>query len=51
MANLFEEKLKSFMETKGIQGKHYVFSQSAIPWLKPRRPWAEGRKILLKTFA
>jgi len=28
MANLFEEKLKSFMETKGIQGKHYVFSQS-----------------------
>jgi len=28
MANPFEEKLKSFMEAKGIQGKHCVFSQS-----------------------
>ena len=28
MANVFEEKLKSFMEALGIQGKHCVFSQS-----------------------
>jgi len=28
MGNPFEEKLKSFMEAKGIQGKHQVFSQS-----------------------
>jgi Cys-tRNA(Pro)/Cys-tRNA(Cys) deacylase len=28
MSNLFEEKLKSFMQAQGIQGEHRVFSQS-----------------------
>jgi Cys-tRNA(Pro)/Cys-tRNA(Cys) deacylase len=28
MADVFEEKLKSFMEAMGIQGGHRVFSQS-----------------------
>jgi Cys-tRNA(Pro)/Cys-tRNA(Cys) deacylase len=28
VSNPFEEKLKSFMEAKGIQGEHRIFSQS-----------------------